>query len=191
MSDIRNRLLTMLNEELQEAEDFEEVSLFTKDELEAPVDVVRGMIVDIGTELIPALTEFFFLPYEDEDMLYFSTLITITDEIQKDELADLSMAVARLNFDIPCGAFSISPDGESLVYKYTVPFPGDLDEEGQKTMMLTAVDAAINIVDAYEGYLALVLEGNLTADKMIDLVRGKQSNDADSADNTEAVTVEE
>ena len=114
MSDKRNELLKIINEQLQDAEDFEEVSLFTKDELDAPVDIVRGMLTEVGTELVSVLAEFFFLPYEDEEMLYFTSAITVTDEILKDELVDISMAVARINFDLPCGGFSIGPDGESL-----------------------------------------------------------------------------
>ncbi len=183
MSDLRDSLLRGLAEGLQDTEDFEEVSLFTKEELDGPVDVVRGMVTDMGTDLLNVLTEFFFLPYEDEEMLYFASAITVTDEIHSDEVADLSMALARINFELPCGSFSLTPDGESLVYKYTVPIPGDMDESVQKTIMLTAIDAAINVVDTYEGYLALVRDDNMTAEDMIKLIRGENSQEEADKEN--------
>lgn len=183
MSELRDRLLRSLADGLADAEDFEEVSLFTKEELDAPVDVVRGLIPEIGTEQISVLTEFFFMPFEDEDMLYFSSVITVTDEIAQEEVADLSLAVARINFDLPCGSFSVSPDGESLVYKYTVPVPGSVDESIQKDIMLTSIDAAINVVDRFEGYLALALEGNLSTKDLVKLLHGSNTEEESKEEN--------
>ena len=46
-----------------------------------------------------------------------------------------------------------------------------------KKIMLTSVDAAINTADSFESYLMLVLEGNMTPEEMIKMIKGNANND--------------
>ena len=76
MNKKKRELLNLLVSELEDAEDMEQTSLFTAEELNAPADAVRTLINEVGTEFISVLGEFFFLPYEDEEVLYFATAMT-------------------------------------------------------------------------------------------------------------------
>ena len=95
MNEKKRKMLNVLIEELDESEDFEEISLFTAEELGAPADIARALISDVGSELIDVLGEFLFMPYEDEEMLYFTSVITLTDEIMADEQVDIALAIAH------------------------------------------------------------------------------------------------
>jgi len=164
------KLLEALIRELQESEEIQDMSLFTEEELDAPVDVARAMIVEMGTELVDVLGEFFFLPLENEEVLYFVSSITVMEEIPLDKQMDLAIAVARLNSLIPCGAFAMGNGGENLIYRYTVPVSAELDEEVKMTMLLTAVDTAIQEVDRFIAFLMLVAAGELSVDDMMSLL---------------------
>ncbi len=179
MADMKRELLDKLVEELKESEDIGEVSLFTAEELDSPVDVVRALLIDMGSELLNMLGEYFFLPYEEEEVLYFTSVITITDEIEPDEIVTVSEAIARINYVLPCGCFALGDEGRNLVYRYTAPILADLDADKQMAMMLTAVDAGMMTVDKYEGYLMLAVDGAMTPSEMIDFIKGI-GNEADS-----------
>ena len=180
MNEKKRKMLNVLIEELDESEDFEEISLFTAEELGAPADIARALISDVGSELIDVLGEFLFMPYKDEEMLYFTSVITLTDEIMADEQVDIALAVARINYVIPNGCFSLGENGKSLVYRYTVPIPADLKDDDIKAMMLTAVDAALTVVDRFEGFLSLVIEGNLSPEEMMTIITGTSENEEQS-----------
>ena len=173
MNEKKRELLNLLVSELENAEELEQTSLFTAEELGAPADAVRTLINEIGTELISVLGEFFFMPYEDEDVLYFATAITISEDIPADCRLDLEEAVARINSIIPCGGFATGTSGDRLIYRYTAPFLAKQDAEEQKVLMLTAVNAAMETVDRFVGYLTLAASGDMSSEEVMKLVVGR------------------
>ena len=177
MSEKKQELLKKLVTELEQSESLEQTSLFTAEELGTPADVVRTMINELGPDLISVLGEFLFLPFKDEEMLYFCTAITVTEEIPADARADLAVAVSRINSILPCGSFALGEESSTLIFKYTILIPAGADEEEQKRMMLTAVDNSIEMVDRNVGYLALVLSGDRTPESMMELVTGRPGGD--------------
>ena len=56
----KRNLLNRLAGELGQAEDVERASLFTAEELEAPMDVVRCLITETGADLLDLLVVFLF-----------------------------------------------------------------------------------------------------------------------------------
>ena len=92
----KRQLLTKLEEFFKDDEDVEEVSLFTAQELEAPMDVLRAFLSDYGPGRIDVLAEFSFLPFEGpEEVLYFSAVLTIMSEMPKDAVPAVAGAIAR------------------------------------------------------------------------------------------------
>ncbi len=173
MDEKKRELLTRFANELNDAEDVENSSLFTADELGTDVDVVRCLIKETGSDLIDTLGEFFFLPIGNEEVSYFTTMITIIDEMEPDEAAAFAEAVARINFFVPVGSFAIDEEESGLVFKYAVPIMDDASDDEKLKYMLTAFNASLGIVDKYEGYLMLVATGELEPEKMIDLILGR------------------
>lgn len=177
MNEKKRELLNALISELNESEDMEQTSLFTAEELGTPADVVRTMINDVGAEMISVLGEFFFMPYEDEEVLYFSTAVTISEEIPAEYMADLENAAIRLNTMIPCGCFATGIGGDRLIYRYTAPFLASQDTGDQVSLMLTAVGASVDTLDRFTGYLALVADGKMSADEAVKLAAGKPGSE--------------
>ena len=172
MSEKKISLLKMLAEELELSDDIEKAEFFSKEELGAPIDITRAIVNDVGIGLMSVLAEFCFLPFEEEEMLYFATGITLTDDIRDDEKTDLMSAVSRVNSLVPIGCFALSENFDSLTYRYTVPILADTDEESIKKIMLSSVDAALTTLDRFSSFLMLVLEGNTTPDDMLHAITG-------------------
>ena len=172
MNEKKRELLNALVEELEQDDDLEQTSLFTEQELGTPGDVVRTMINDVGPELISVLGEFFFMPYKDEEVLYFATAITLSEEIPEESREELETTAARINTMIPCGCFATGLAGDRLIYRYTAPFLSKQDTAEQKVLMLTAVSAAMNTVERFTGYLTLAASGKMNADEVMKLASG-------------------
>ena len=169
MSNEKRELLSRFAEEINNSDDIDNASVFTSEELDTPMDVVRCRIIEAGADLIDMLGECFFLPLEEDEVSIFTILVTVIDEM-KEETRFLSDAAARLNFFIPVGSFGIDDNENGLVYKYAVPIINKLSDEDKMTVMLTAFNQAAGVVDKYEGYLMLVATGEMESKEMMDLV---------------------
>ena len=167
MDERKRELLNRLEAFFKDDEDTEEVSLFTKEELNAPMDVLRLLITDYGPGLMDVLVEFSFLPLNETEVLFFSTVITIKMNVPKDGVSALSGAIARLNFYLPYGAFALSSDGSMLIYKSVVPLRSDKsDDELYETMELSA-DNSILVPESYTDLLVQVSEGRMLLNEFI------------------------
>lgn len=167
-------LLNKLADELNKVEDIEEASVFTSEELGTAMDMVRCLIKETGADLIDTMGECFFLPLDEEaEVSYFTTMITIIDEMDPEDSVHLAEAVARINFFLPVGSFAIDDEDRGLIFKYAVPVMNDASDEDKMKSMLTAVNVSLGVVDKYEGFLMLVATEELDPDKMMDLILGR------------------
>lgn len=174
MNERKRELLNSLAEELNEVEDVERASVFTPEELGTDSEVVRCLVRDMGADSLDNLAECFFLTgREGDDVVYFTTLITVIDEMDEDVAARLYEAVARINFFLPVGGFAIDDAESGLVFKYAVPVMTAFGDDDIKKAMLTAFNDALSVVDKFEGYLMLVATEELSTQKMLDLVLGR------------------
>ncbi|MBQ7583425.1 MAG: hypothetical protein IJT24_02340 [Lachnospiraceae bacterium] len=173
MEKTRLNLLKSLEEELKETEGIGEMSLFTAKELSSPVDVLRAEIADFGSDLKSVLGEFFFLPFEGTEVLYFSTIITLTGVLPREAVPDAVAAVARLNYYLPCGCYAIGDNDKNLIYRFTMPINAGEDKDKQEAAVSFAANAAIMVAEKFEGYLKLVISGEITVDEMVGMM-GKE-----------------
>ena len=169
MEDRKLELLKKLEKSFEDDPDIEEVSLFTKEELNAPMDVLRMLVTDYGPGLIDVLAEFSFIPFEGEaEVWYFSSVVTIKNNIPKDAVSALAGAAARLNFFLPYGSFGINPSGDTLAFKnVTLIKTADPDKNVLESMEL-AVDRALFIPEGYSELLIGVAEGRVLLSDFID-----------------------
>ena len=164
-------LLSSLEEELKGSDGIGEVSVSTQKELNAPMDILRAEIADFGSDLKSVLGEFFFIPFEADEVLYFSTVITLTWNLPKEAAADVASAVARLNYYIPCGCFALGDSDNNLVYRLCVPLKGDDDTDRQKQTVSIAANTAIMTAEKFEGYLKLIITNETTVDEMLEMIQ--------------------
>ena len=162
MSDRKKQLLERLETFFVNDEEVEEASIFTAEELGTPMDILRVLVTGYGPGLIDALAEYSFVPFEGpQEVWYFSSVITIMTDIPKDGVLPLSGAIARLNFFLPYGSFSISRDGTMLVYKAVTALRADHDDEKLYEDIELAADTALLVAEDQTLLLTQVANGEL------------------------------
>lgn len=155
-----HNLLTQLEKEL--SSDFEEMSLFTAEELETEMDVLRVLETGYGSALTEALGEFFFRPSADEDMMMFSAVITLTNQLDKKYTPLLAHGISMLNFYLPCGGFAINSPETTLVYRLNQVVYTSMSDEEMLRQMKTCVSLAFAAPEQYVGMLLKMAEGGVS-----------------------------
>ena len=169
MNKRKRELLTELEKFFKEDEDIEEVSLFTAEELETPMDVLRVLVTGYGAELNDILAEYSFIPMpgEADEIWYFSCVLTIGTELPKEGMTPLANAIARLNFYLPYGCFCLSNDGGMLIYKSVTALRSDeKDETLYKDIELSA-DTALLVPESFIDLLMRVADGRMGLNEFI------------------------
>lgn len=164
---LKKDLLTQLEEFYKNDEDVEEASIFTAEELGAPMDMLRVLITEYGPGLIEVLGEFSFIPFKDSEVLYFSSVLTIMTNVPKDGASALSGAISRLNYYLPYGGFALSPDGSTLVYKSVSALRADHTAKKLYEDIELASDMSLLIPEGYTDLLMRVAVGDLLLDDFI------------------------
>ncbi|MCR5747861.1 MAG: hypothetical protein K6G03_09140 [Lachnospiraceae bacterium] len=169
MEEKKRKFLTQLEKFFKDDEDVEEVSLFTKEELGTPMDVLRALLTGYGPGMIDVLAEFSFLPIEGADEVwYFNTVITIMTNVPKDGASALAGAISRLNFYLPYGGFCLSPDGTMLTYKSVTALRTDHPEKKLYEDIELSADTALLVPENYTYLLIKVAEGSMLLSEFID-----------------------
>ncbi len=162
MNEKKQKLLKKLEAYFKADESIEEASFFSGEELGMPMDMVRAIICDYGPGLMDILAEFYFLPLkEDDEIWYFTSVLTIKMQLPAEGIPSLTGAISRLNFYLPIGSFCISNDGSLLVYKSVVPVIASDTEKHQYTQIEQNADTAIMVPESYTDLLVRVSDGRL------------------------------
>ncbi len=167
----KQKLLEALEAEFKKDEGIGEMSLFTKKELNAPMDILRAEIADFGSDLVSVLGEFFFLPFEADEVLFFSSMITLSSTVPMEAVPDVAAAVARLNYYIPNGCYALGNEDRNLVFRDTLTLKGDADIKDQGTAIMISADNAIMTAERYETHLRLLLKNEITVMEMVDMLK--------------------
>jgi hypothetical protein len=163
MEERKRDLLKRLEKFFKEDEDIEEASLFTKEELETPMDVLRVLVTGYGPALIDVLAEYSFIPMpgEVQEVWYFSSVLTIETDIPREGAAILANAIARVNFFLPYGGFCLSPDGSMLTYKSVTALRADENDETLYKDIELSADTALLVPENFTDSLLRIIDGRL------------------------------
>ena len=172
MKDRKNELLKELEAGLKEDSGIGEISMFTAEELETPMDILRSEITGFGPGLISVLGEFFFLPIEDDDHFFFSTVITLSGTVPPEAAPDVASAVARLNYYVPVGCYALGDDDKNLIFRLTALINISDDIKKQSGEIRKAVNIALGAGEKYFGYLLMVINNEISVDDMMKMLGG-------------------
>ncbi|SFL10227.1 hypothetical protein SAMN05216390_11065 [Lachnospiraceae bacterium KH1T2] len=164
------KLLEKLEEEFNKAE--YKTRLIKEGEGGVPFSILRVGIHDFATIPDGVLAEFFFLDTEEsaEHVMYFYSVITIEDEMDRKYSDELAKSIARLNFYIQGGCFAINAAESTLVYRNTGYYFDSLsDEQIFDGMSLNAIHA-VQIAEPYGGILSGVAKGENTFEEIMELL---------------------
>lgn len=172
MSDRKNELLEALETQLKEDGDFGEMSIFTSKELNIQADILRVEIPEFGPDLVSVLGEFFFLPIEDEDNLFFTNVISLSNTVPPEAAPDVAAAAARVNYLLPCGCFALGNEDKNFVYKNTAVLSNKDSKDEQLKEIKRSVDASLGSAETFYSYLLPVFKNDITVDEMINMLNG-------------------
>ncbi len=168
MESRKKELLEALEAELKTDDSIGEMSVFSAKELNVPMDILRAEVTGFGPDLVSVLGEFFFFPFEDENTLYFTTVITLSSTVPAEAAPDLAGAVARLNYYLPCGCFALGAEDKNLVYRYTALLDAADKKEDQIKDIIRTYDIALGVADRFYPNLLLVIRNEMTVSEMMD-----------------------
>ncbi|MCR5099937.1 MAG: YbjN domain-containing protein [Butyrivibrio sp.] len=151
----RKELFDRLNNEM--AEQYIPAIYRDKDETGIDDGILTAYFEELGINDEDAVGEFYFTPVlsEEDDVQFFTAVITLTEDVDESKLPVLYEGLSYLNFYLPLGAFSISDDHNCIIYKYPISLPIDIEGE--------------DLYNIVEGVIATTLT---TIDNNIDLVLG-------------------
>jgi len=161
----QERVLKRLENELQEA--LVPARVRGKDD-EIPSALLTVLYTEVGSGLDEVIGEYTFLPAEEGDgASFFTSMLTITDNLPQDNLDELRKAVARLNLYLPQGSVGIDIDDKRLGYKFGVPVPLDIDENALFELINMYVTTGYIQVDRYVDMLLQIAAGEATAEELL------------------------
>ena len=171
MNDRKKALMERLEAFFQNDEDVEEATIFTGEELGTPMDVLRVLVPDYGAGMLDILAEYTFLPVEEpEEVMYFSSVLTLLIDIPGEAVPALSIAISKLNFYLPYGSFCLNKDGTMLIFKNVSLLRSDHDDEKIYESIELAADNALFIPEKHLYSLQQVAEGTLLLNDFLEML---------------------
>ncbi len=160
----REKLLKKACDELTE----EMIPALFKDKEESGIEDGELAILfdELGSNNDEAFGEFFFNPImSDEDAVqYYTCLIILTEEVDKDKLPLLYEALTFINYYLPFGCFAIDGDNESIVYKYVQALPINMKDDALYEQIQIAMGNAITIADSNINLVLSIEDGTMDMD---------------------------
>ena len=170
MAERKRVLLERLEKYYKEDEDVTQASVFTGKELGVPMDVLRVLVGSYGAGLMDILGEFSFLPVEGDEVWFFTSVLTIMLDVPKESVPSLAIAIAKLNFYLPYGAFCLSGDGKMLTYKAATTIRSDRDDDKIYEDMELAAETSLLVPENYVFALEQIADGKLLMNYFVKMI---------------------
>lgn len=137
-----------------------------------PVDILTTLHRNFGRNMDEVMGEFYILPMKtgDRTLLFFSTLITLTEDMEPSFAETVEKAITALNFYLECGAFVINPQKNLLGLRMVTP----LLAENSKEALLEAANMnaalSLQIAERYTDSLLMLSDGRNTLEHFMELL---------------------
>jgi len=165
MTEERHELLTRMRDSLQE----ELIACdIRQPENEGEPEILMAVIDGIGEsgEMEGTIGEFYFIPpsSKEDTVQHFCATLTIADELKEEFLPPLFEAMSYVNFNIPCGSFSVDKDRSMLSFRLVTPLSAGLSGEDLLLQMNISMANAFASADLYADELIKVSGGEKTVE---------------------------
>ncbi|MCD8038038.1 MAG: hypothetical protein LUE96_02990 [Lachnospiraceae bacterium] len=132
-----------------------------------PMHMLATLHQNIGYMNNEVMGQFYFLPLEQENQKfhYFTSVMTLDEEVPMERYQDMALAAAMLNFYLPLGAFVAEKDGGILAFKYTSILPMDAGTDEMVSLIDGNIGAALNLTNEYVDPFMRLLNGEITLDE--------------------------
>jgi len=139
------------------------------------VSLVTALLENFGTVEGDVYGEFFFLPDANEDerkdgYSIFCSTLTICNEIQDEQMADLIQAIGLISGYVSLGGFSVNIPNRTLIFKHVVSIPPTASEEAFRDTAEAAVTLSLDFSEGYAGVLAGIAKGTQPLEDIFDFM---------------------
>ena len=132
-----------------------------------PMPMLTTLHRNLGMAGNEVMGQFYFLPLLDEEQPFhfFTSVLTLDEEVPAEKYEDLAMAATMLNFYLPAGSFVVEKDGGVLAYKSTNFIPVNTSLEDALVLADANMGIAFNLTDAYVDAFMQLLRGEITVEQ--------------------------
>lgn len=165
MSDMKKLQYSMLNRLKAEFEEQGVPAMIRNAEEEhLPMDILTTLHREFGASSDEVMGEYYFFPIrtEGETVHYFTSMLSLTEDIAPECRDSLTKAIEVVNFYLECGAFVINQRGSLLAYKFVLPIPNSLGEERIFEMVDLNAGHSLQLAERYADRLIRLADGRET-----------------------------
>lgn len=168
---VQNNLLNQLK--LVFEENNVPVVLRSAGEEDIPMDILTTLHREFGMDLDEVMGEFYFLPTRDGGTIhYFTSMLSLTEDMDPEFVPAVSEAVRVLNFYLECGAFVLNPAGNLLAFKLVSPIPVSYSMEQLLEIININAGHAIQITERYVDNLLRLSDGRDSLERFMEMMPG-------------------
>ena len=142
------------------------------DQENIPLDILTTLHRGMGKNLDEVMGEFCILPVNagDKTLLYFSTLFTLTEDMDPVFAKPVLKAIQVLNFYVECGSFVLSRQGTLLGYRMVTPMMSTWSKERLYETANLNIALALQVTERYVGSLLMLADGRDTLEHFMELM---------------------
>lgn len=126
---------------------------------DVPTDILSCLLTEVGPTSEEIMGEYMFIPTPPEvtEILYFSGVVTLAEEIDETYLPQIHQAINALNCMVPMGSFLLS--GTVLAYRLNAPILAKIGEDAVVSTVDELVAGGLDIATQYASSLLQVARG--------------------------------
>ena len=145
----------------------------TEEEEEDPV-ILSVLLDELGSGREEAFMECCFTPLtsEEDAVQFFTSVITLSDDLDRDYLPALIESVSYINFQIPCGSFHVDKTHSFLCFRLAAPLPIEQNGDALYKEINILTGNAVAIVDQYFDLLLDVSRGKARLEDVLEVLGG-------------------
>lgn len=168
----KNEVLNAIYREFLQAEQLAELS---RKEENGIVDMVVTEFRGVGKNADEVLAEMFFMPQPLTTPKYemFTISMTLEDDYEGKNRAELLEAFDFINYNLPFGAFSVDNDGSVIILKYTVLLDPNLDMDGIIELINYSVASLVGFSGLWMDSIFDIIAGKKTVNDIKDVIKMK------------------
>ena len=132
-----------------------------------PMPMLTTLHRNLGMAGNEVMGQFYFLPLLDEEQPFhfFTSMMTLDEEVPADKYEDLAMAATMLNFYLPGGSFIVEKDGGIIAFKNTSYIPVNVTLEDALVLADANMGVAFNLTDSYVDAFMQLLRSEITLEQ--------------------------
>jgi len=134
-------------------------------------DVLSVAIEGYGLNAETVVGEFSFIPWARaaSGVSYFSAIMELCESLPRKNISDLYKAVNRINYALPYGKFSVSPDESKLLFSAEEVLLDSDSEDAIFSTVNTVISHAMDIPEPYMDILIKLSAGRVKLFEIYDL----------------------